>query len=514
MIGGILTKKTTVPAAALLRLACCSCRARPPAALHLSLPINAMHRRRQPLLSHPLLGRFPAHRPIFPIIPREPSVDIVAAHATHPRGGEEDAEAQEGSQTVHTQHQHHQHQQEDSNWMSVLGKWFRRLLTAAGIFFSITLAALALTPSFLSHPAGLRTALRAVNMVAAPLRAEIDSVDVKWNSPVEVHGVRVMANVDDTVDTKSGLISGGDANRISVKPSRLDGEASPLSLSRSGSSGGGSGGGASKIVNQNNEKEKVGLERQLLSVDRIKTTATLWSLACGHSTDVLVSSPEVDVTLNAQGNLRVLQVLQDAGIAPLPRDRRPPSPPSSSSTLDTATKSTKLSSSAAAAAATITPLALQQIDSLIPFSGEIRAGSVHVALSSGHFLAPADFKEVLGECVHFEVLLGGEIIEEEAKNEEINAGFVDSTSADGEIEIDGMDGKQSLLAQWVREKPSKDEVPADIGDLISPVVLRLDSAAVKCKVEGWRTSAGYTYLTSPVQAELNLTPKLARRVCF
>ena len=50
------------------------------------------------------------------------------------------------------------------------------------------------------------------------------------------------------------------------------------------------------------------------------------------------------------------------------------------------------------------------------------------------------------------------------------------------------------------------------GPLTSPVAIRLDSPASKATLAGWRTSKGYTYLASPVQAELNLTPAMARCV--
>jgi len=48
------------------------------------------------------------------------------------------------------------------------------------------------------------------------------------------------------------------------------------------------------------------------------------------------------------------------------------------------------------------------------------------------------------------------------------------------------------------------------GYLTSPIAVRVDSPAFKCVLAGWRTSAGYTYLASPVEAEMNLTPNLAR----
>lgn len=59
--------------------------------------------------------------------------------------------------------------------------------------------------------------------------------------------------------------------------------------------------------------------------------------------------------------------------------------------------------------------------------------------------------------------------------------------------------------------PSRFSPPlSPAGPLTGPVAIRLDSPAAKATLIGWRTANGYTYLASPVQAELNLTPGMAR----
>lgn len=150
----------------------------------------------------------------------------------------------------------------------------------------------------------------------------------------------------------------------------------------------------------------------------------------------------------------------------------------------------------------------------IPFSAEVRARGLHVAVSGGSVLAPAELADALGAVgngdsgkpppnTHVEVLLGAEMIEEEAQIEEAAAGF---TSA-GE---DGPSGAEaSSLAEWARQRPDV-TLPSDVGALTGPVAIRLDSPAAKVTLAGWRTVKGYTYLASPVQAELNLTPGMAR----
>lgn len=348
----------------------------------------------------------------------------------------------------------------------------RRIVTAAAVFSGVALALLAITPTLLSHPTGLSTALNLVNATVPAVTVEVDSLKAGWRQPLEIKGVKIIEK---------------------------------------------------NIKNTGNNKSNFDSKRTLLEVQKIKSTATLLDLALlGRPSDMIVTRPLVDVTMNEQGNLRVLQALQDAGLAPLPRQsgKQHVVIPSTSSVTDVAAPAAAADAPNTAKAGTMASSSLQQVAISIPFSGEIRAGKVHVALTSGQFLAPTEFQELFADNkdttrgtgiksgnaaevpeIHFEVLMGGESIEEEAKLEEQQAGFV-YTGQDHEKKEE-----ESSLADWARRKPSV-QLPPDVGYLTSPMAVRVDSTAFKCTLAGWRTSAGYTYLASPVEAEMNLTPKL------
>jgi len=310
----------------------------------------------------------------------------------------------------------------------------RRTLAAAAIISSIALALFAITPTLLSHPYGLSTALNVVNTTVPAVTVEIDSLKAGWRKPLEIKGVKILEKF----------------NKHATERSNSD------------------------------------TKRTLLEVHKIKSTATLLDLALrSRPSDVIVAAPHIDVTINDQGNLRVLQALQDAGLAPLPRQKgkkkvreeggkqqegipSTSATPATTTAVDTANAATAVSNS------------LQQVSTSIPFSGEIRAGNVHVALTSGHFLAPTEFRELFADKkdatggglgsgggtataaevpeIHFEVLMGGDIIEEEAKLEEQQAGFVYKGQDQENVEE-----VESSLADWARQKPSV-HLPQEVGE--------------------------------------------------
>ena len=158
-------------------------------------------------------------------------------------------------------------------------------------------ALLAATPYALSHPAGLRASLAVAN-AAAPVRIHVDSFSAGWASPVVVEGVRVVER--------------SSANK--AQRAQRAGMFSPVvedSVSTSDDDGGGSGG---------TEHGEPGQRRAtLFAAERVRTTSTLWSALRGANVDVLVTRPQVDVTFNAAGTLRVAQALEDAGLVPPPR---------------------------------------------------------------------------------------------------------------------------------------------------------------------------------------------------
>jgi hypothetical protein len=365
----------------------------------------------------------------------------------------------------------------------------RRALAAAAVLSSLALALLALSPTLLSHPSGLSTALHVVNATVPAVTLEIHSVKVGWKQPLEIKGVKILEKIKSTENTREDQ------------------------------------------------------RRTLVEIEKVKSTATLLDFAVlGRGSDILVVAPQVDVTVNESGNLRVLQALQDAGLAPKPRDNISQNKGTNNDiSIEENVQEKKLelgsssfSSIEVARTATVTS-SLQEVSTSIPFTGEIRAGNVHVALTKGRFLAPTEFQELFSSDsvqnnnsssgggaasnsgnkkkatdvppqIHFEVLMGGDTIEEEAQLEEQSAGFVDNSQETQEESKNST----SSLAEWARQKPSDAQLPSDVGYLTSPIAVRVDSAAFKCTLAGWRTSAGYTYLASPVEAEMKLTPTLAR----
>jgi hypothetical protein len=63
---------------------------------------------------------------------------------------------------------------------------------------------------------------------------------------------------------------------------------------------------------------------------------------------------------------------------------------------------------------------------------------------------------------------------------------------------------------WASRRPAV-RLPWGVGPLAEPIFLRVDSPTLSCRVEGWRTGGGYTYLARPAEASVELTPPLARR---
>ena len=331
-----------------------------------------------------------------------------------------------------------------------LVKLFQRAAAAAAVLSSIALALVALTPTLLSQPSGLNTALRFVNATVPAVTVEVDSVKAGWRRPLEIHGIRILEQ-NKKVLTKENATAG--------------------------------------------ENKAVEKGRTLVDIEKIKSTGTLLDVCLlGRQTDVIVASPKVDVTMNENGsNLRIVQALQDTGLSPVPRI--------SSESLQNKEEGRRgkegeqiAGGSGAVAVASAPPAgvssfsSLQKVTCSIPFSGEIRAGNIHVALTSGEFLAPTEFQEIFavdkpdtstendgGQSntsssssadggsgkvssapqLHFEVLMGGETIEEEAQLEEQSAGFIDKTVTIGNKE-------ESSLADWARKKPSV-QLPSDVG---------------------------------------------------
>jgi hypothetical protein len=154
----------------------------------------------------------------------------------------------------------------------------------------VTAALLGAAPYAASHPRGLQAAVAVANSMA-PVRLHVDSLSAGWGSPVIAEGVRVTERASQPRASASG-------------PGARQG--GPSSASSSGDEPGGGGGGAGRRVT-------------LLQLDRVRTTCTLWQLVRGGGpADVLVSRPQVDLSLSPSGGLRVAQALERAGLVPRP----------------------------------------------------------------------------------------------------------------------------------------------------------------------------------------------------
>jgi hypothetical protein len=68
----------------------------------------------------------------------------------------------------------------------------RRALAAAAVLSSLALAFLALTPTLISHPSGLRTVLQLVNATVPAVTVEVDSLKAGWRRPIEVNGIKIV----------------------------------------------------------------------------------------------------------------------------------------------------------------------------------------------------------------------------------------------------------------------------------------------------------------------------------
>lgn len=341
-------------------------------------------------------------------------------------------------------------------------RWLKRGLVALGFACAFAAVAIGLTPAALSHPTGLRVALGLVNTVS-PIHLEVDNIIAGWQKPLQVHGVRIKEK--GTLKRKH-RVPGRKQEYGEKQKDRFSGAQAPngaanslmqqVSTEVSGKKGipiqSGDG-----TTDQDEERSSgtisTGTGTTLISFNRLQTTTSLWSIFCQNPSDVIISDPHFNVTLNPLGNLRIVQTLQDAGLTPMPRGAETRLPPQSSSPQQKPEAAVEGESAAAAAAAIpVVPLSLQRVSEEVPFSGEVRMGNCHVVFTSGRLLAPMGLHDILGDTTHFEILVGSEKIEEEALEEESRAGFV------GDKE-----GETSSLGEWARHTPVV-ELPEDVGE--------------------------------------------------
>jgi hypothetical protein len=202
-----------------------------------------------------------------------------------------------------------------------------RWLAAGALAAAALVAAL---PSLLSHPAGLKLVLAAVNL-ASPLAltVHLDSAQLGWQQPLLLSGLRLVersggsgegdySSSDDEEplpvpqpDSAAASSSSGSSTqqggRLRGLRRRRDAAAAPATAASAGQAVEGDSAAAASSRRR----------RTLVSVERVSTTRTLWQLLHGGgAVDCVVSKPQIDCTLNASGMPRLLAALQQAKVLP------------------------------------------------------------------------------------------------------------------------------------------------------------------------------------------------------
>lgn len=212
----------------------------------------------------------------------------------------------------------------------------RIVLPGIPVILTLCCGLIGASPYVLSHPSGLQAALAVANAISPVATIQVDSIHAQWTRPVKITGVRIVAKRPDRSSTPG---------------------------SGSGSSGSDSG------------------AESLFEARSIRTSRSLWDVVWrgsgehGRRTTVLVSDPKLDATLNEAGVLRVVQALQDSGLVP-----KVPS------TIQGRTGSEN------EGLRWNVPRSLQVVAAAVPFSGEVRARSLQLAISDGELLVPEEFR--------------------------------------------------------------------------------------------------------------------------
>ncbi|EFN51561.1 hypothetical protein CHLNCDRAFT_140035 [Chlorella variabilis] len=231
----------------------------------------------------------------------------------------------------------------------------RRALALATVKWTAAAAAaaaalVAAAPYALSHPLGLRLALATANLaVPAPVSFHLDRLEAGWQQPLQLHGLRIVERSSGS--SSAGADGGLDGFRgASFDPSSSEEEEAaaapppqPAAAAAAGAAGAGGGarhrqrgrGTGGSAVASPPAAAAAGAggarrRRTLVQVERLRTGQTLWQLLRGEQVEAIVSRPQVDCTFNAAGTPRLLAVLQQAGLVPVPHPapKAPGVPPS------------------------------------------------------------------------------------------------------------------------------------------------------------------------------------------
>ena len=437
------------------------------------IPCVLSHTRRHlppPLI--PLPSPLPS--PSFGGILQKPHIYHIAARATPGKNTNGEDSQNEGTSNQGPQKTNLSVTSPFGSFLINLFRWVSRwIFTALGSLALLVALAIGFTPAILSHPAGLQATLGIVNTMT-PLHVEVDYVIAQWQQPLEIHGVRIKEKV--TRKRKHTLLGRKQENGASAEQQSSSSSLEPRengndffssSTLRTSSRSAETGRKLenSVLVQDEDQDGAISTDLQssstssttplsptlgttLVEFDRIRSISTLFNLISGNPSDIIISYPQIDVTLNPSGNLKLLQTLQDAGLTPVPYAKETPKSSSSSQHAQQDEEYPQITTSVPVPV----PQSLQQVAEEVPFSGELRIGSCHVALTSGRLRAPAGLRDILGDSTHFEVLLGDDVIEEVAQEEESRVGFV----------VAGEENEGSSIGEWARHKPIVD-LPKEVG---------------------------------------------------
>lgn len=329
------------------------------------------------------------------------------------------------------------------------------LKTVAPYIIGVALFAgslIGIAPYVLSHPVGLHAMVAAINTLGQ-VRLSVDAVSLGWNRPVSIQNLKLVERsivrpVENAVLNKLQFIEDSST-------SEEEGEG------------------------EEDSSHSFLLPRRatLFAADTITTTASLWEIVFQKKhTDIIVTRPVLDSTLNAKGEVRISRFLEDVRLSPPPLHQ-------GSASAKNKRQSNK-----------VAPMDLQiPGNTPIKLTGEIRSTvgrSFHIFITDGSLLAPTEMGQLLGKRAHVEILQGAAAMKEGTEE----MGVLDDESL-----------------QWTREAPTS-EPPWGAGVAQTPIAIRLDAQHVSFILEGWKTSKQYTFLRQPVESTAELTPALAQTV--
>ncbi|KAK9813117.1 hypothetical protein WJX72_009316 [[Myrmecia] bisecta] len=207
-------------------------------------------------------------------------------------------------------------------------------------------------------------------------------------------------------------------------------------------------------------------EEQLFKADNIEFNDGWSKILTGRKFSVVVNKPALNLLADDQGLLHWVRLLQDVGILKEVKAKERPVPlqPAGGTEAGEAVTSTANVAS-------------------LDYSAELRVLTGRVLFVDGLLQCPEDTGRVVGNNVQVKVLVGAANIQEEARERDQEASWVDAAP------------------------PPDPESPA--GMLRYPMAVLLQSDNLCMEASGWRTSTGML-LRQPMSSSLAFTPALAK----